>query len=114
MGELKHMSELEVSKASTSLCQAFMSAKTVEDCYRYMCDLCTPAERKSLEERWVVAQMLYNTDKSYRQIHEDTGVSIATITRVARFLFHENYAGYKIIIDTMNAEKAQVSAAAQG
>ncbi len=114
MGELKQISELEISDSSVSLCQALMSAKNVEDCYRYLCDLCTPAERKSLEERWLVAQMLYNTDKSYRQIHEDTGVSIATITRVARFLFHENYAGYKIIIDTINARREKDSSVAQG
>ena len=84
---------LNLPKEEKELYQAILSLSTVEECYAYFRDLCTPAEIKSMQERWLVAQLLYQTSFSYREIHDKTGVSIATITRVARFLHHEKYIG---------------------
>jgi TrpR-related protein YerC/YecD len=64
-------------------------------------DLCTPAELHSLAERWQVARLLDTTDKSYREIHDDTGVSTTTIVRVARFLKHEPHLGYRRTLDAV-------------
>lgn len=84
-----------------SLYEAILSLKTEEDCEKFLQDICTPVEKKALSERWRVAQLLSNKDKelSYKEIHSITGVSIATITRVARFLLHESYNGYKLILN---------------
>ncbi len=67
----------------------------------FLADLCTPAEVRSLAERWHVARLLDGTDLSYRDIHEATGVSTTTIVRVARFLRTEAHAGYRQAIDRL-------------
>ncbi|WP_122263048.1 YerC/YecD family TrpR-related protein [Ornithinimicrobium cerasi] len=48
-------------------------------------DLCTPAEIEALADRWSVVPLLAQ-GMSYRQIHEDTGVSVTTVGRIARCL----------------------------
>ena len=62
---------------------------------KLLSDLCTPAEIRTLAERWHVARLLDGTDMSYRDIHEATGVSTTTIVRVARFLKQEPHQGYR-------------------
>jgi uncharacterized protein YerC len=41
---------------------------------------------QALKDRWAVAELLAEGRLSYREIHEETGVSVTTIGRVARFL----------------------------
>lgn len=79
-----------------ALCEAFLKLKTKEECRNFLNDLCTPAEMEALAGRWLVAKMLVK-DIPYRKIAQDTGVSVTTIGRVARFLTHGNN-GYKIIL----------------
>jgi uncharacterized protein YerC len=38
-----------------------------------------------MKDRWAVAELLYR-GLPYRQIHDQTGVSVTTIGRVARYL----------------------------
>ena len=57
----------------------------------FLKDLCTPAELKALEERWTVAQLLYEDNLSYREIAAKLKTSTTTVTRVARFLSSEPY-----------------------
>jgi TrpR-related protein YerC/YecD len=73
---------------------------------RLLTDLCTPAEIRTLAERWHVARLLDGTQLSYRDIHEATGVSTTTIVRVARFLRQEPHKGYRAAIDKLGAENA--------
>ncbi len=73
---------------------------------RLLTDLCTPAEIRTLAERWHVARLLDGTDLSYRDIHEATGVSTTTIVRVARFLRQEPHQGYRAAIDKVGAKDA--------
>ena len=84
-----------ISALGMQLCNAFLHLKNVQELYLFLKDICTPAEVKSMEERLEVAKLLMDGFLSYREIHELTRVSIATITRVARFLLHENNNGYK-------------------
>ena len=65
-----------------------------KDMKNLLLDLCTPQERQAMAERLQVAKLLYEKKLSYRAIHAQTGVSLATITRVARFLKDESYGGY--------------------
>ena len=69
-------------------------------------DLCTPAEIRTLAERWHVARLLDGTDLSYREIHDATGVSTTTIVRVARFLRQEPNQGYRRAIDALGRSDA--------
>lgn len=73
--------------------------ETPEDVKAFLIDLCTPAELRALSERWHVAQILDGSDKSYRDIQAETGVSTTTIGRVARFLRDEPHGGYRAILD---------------
>lgn len=77
------------------LCQ-LDSPKGFEAFFR---DLCTPAERKAMAERWEVAQWLHRGSFSYREIHARTGASLVTIARVARFLKDESHGGYQSVLD---------------
>ena len=43
------------------------------------------------------------SDLSYRDIHEETGVSTTTIVRVGRFLRDEPHKGYRRTIDALEA-----------
>jgi uncharacterized protein YerC len=70
-------------------------------------DLCTPAELRTLAERWHVARLLDGTDLPYRDIHDATGVSTTTIVRVGRFLRHEPHQGYRRAIDALQARDAR-------
>jgi TrpR-related protein YerC/YecD len=86
----------------TQLCDALLHLNSEEELQLLLKDICTPAEVKSFAERLEVARLLSDGFLSYREIHEITRVSIATITRVARFLLHENNNGYKIVLKRLN------------
>ena len=78
-------------------------------------DLCTPAERQVMADRWEVVEPL-KAGKSYREIYDDTGVSITTIGRVARCI-NLGTDGYNLIYKrvTKNAKKkTQNSTAKKG
>lgn len=67
------------------------SSKDIE---KFLLDLCTPSEIEAMEERWEVAQLLYEGKSTYRDIASKLNTSTATVTRVARFLFKETNQGY--------------------
>jgi TrpR-related protein YerC/YecD len=72
-----------------------------------MDDLCTPAELKAMAERWRVCRMLWEEKLSYREISSITGVSTATICRVARFLRDQSGGGYRMVLEKLNKENSQ-------
>lgn len=84
----------ETRAAERELCQALAALSSPEECRNLLRDLCTPAEIEALADRWRVVSPLLE-GKSYREIHDQTGVSVTTIGRVARFLDH-GFGGYKI------------------
>ena len=89
---------------AADLCAALLTPREPEAMCRLLADLCTPAEIRSLAERWHVARLLDGTDLSYREIHEATGVSTTTIVRIARFLRQESNRGYRDAIDALAGE----------
>ncbi len=88
------------------LCAALLTPQTPEAMARLLTDLCTPAEIRTLAERWHVARLLDETRLSYREIHDATGVSTTTIVRVARFLKQEPHRGYRQAIDALRGRDA--------
>ncbi|APS00724.1 YerC/YecD family TrpR-related protein [Pajaroellobacter abortibovis] len=87
-----------VSPSSLSLYEAILLLQTEDECKRFLEDLCTPQERTAMEERWRVCQLLDTKQFSYRDIHQQTGTSLATIVRIARYLNHEPQQGYQVIL----------------
>ena len=70
--------------------EALKGESTVRD---FLEDLCTPAELRSMADRWRVANLLFE-EVSYRNIYEQTGVSTATVTRVSRAMSYGS-GGYR-------------------
>ena len=86
------------------MCEALLTPRSADEMARLLKDLCTPAEIRTLAERWHVAQLLDGTDLSYRDMHDGTGVSTTTIVRVARFLRQEPHHGYRMALDRTGAK----------
>lgn len=97
------------SALAADLCAALLTPTGAQDMGRLLTDLCTPAEIRTMAERWHVARLLDGTDLSYREIHDATGVSTTTIVRVARFLRQEPHHGYRRALDAMADGKDQTS-----
>ena len=76
-----------------SLCRALLALDNVSTMRAFLRDLCTPAEMEALIDRWRVVPFILD-GVPYRDIHDQTGVSITTIGRVARFL-NEGNGGYQ-------------------
>ena len=96
----------ELDSLTDGLCDALLTAGNREDMRRLLCDLCTPAEIRTLAERWHVARLLAETEMPYREIHDRTGVSTTTIVRVGRFLRQEPHQGYRRAIERLGAGNA--------
>ena len=92
------MKSNDEDKAIDELLDALLFLKNKNEMKRFMHDLCTPQEISALAERWRICRLLEEGALSYREIHQITGSSLATITRVARFLKNEPHQGYKIVI----------------
>jgi len=87
------------STRADELYQAVRSLRTLEEVRRFFADLCTPAELEALADRWAVARLV-DEGIPYRAIHDRTGVSTATVTRVGRSLTQgEN--GYRTALDRL-------------
>lgn len=89
------------SSANTTAIYELMHAisllKNKDEAIRFFTDLCTPAELESMADRWQVVPLLLK-GIPYRSIHDETGVSVTTVTRVARCLSFGT-GGYSLIAD---------------
>ena len=84
-----------------ALFEAVLSLKGAAECSAFFSDLCTPAELEALAGRWKVARLL-DQDLPYREISGKTGISTATVTRVARCLTYGREGGYRRALDRRN------------
>lgn len=87
---------LEQNRALWNLFDVVACLKDREECARFFRDLCTLRELESMAERWEVAKMVAQ-EIPYRKIHELTGVSSATITRIAHWV-HHGEGGYRLML----------------
>ncbi len=96
------MIEFDFGPASDDLFRAILALETVDECERFFRDLCTLSELRALTERWQVVRLLQE-GRSYRAISEQTGVSTATVTRVAYWL-RQGEGGYRTALDRLTEE----------
>jgi uncharacterized protein YerC len=80
------------------LCLAMAKLESAADIESFLYDIGTPQELAEWADRWHIAQELTTRKKSYRTIAEETGVSVTTVTRVARFLYEEPHGGYRALL----------------
>jgi TrpR-related protein YerC/YecD len=93
------MKNTEKNDTFDDLLETLVSIKNKATMAKFLKDLCTPQEINALSERWRVCQLLHQGELSYREIHALTGASLATITRVARFLKDEPHRGYQAVLE---------------
>lgn len=96
----------DLGELTDDLCDALLTALSRDEMRRLLMDLCTPAEIRTLAERWHVARLLDETDLPYREIHDRSGVSTTTIVRVGRFLRQEPHQGYRRALDRLRGADA--------
>lgn len=79
-----------------NLFKTIILIKDAKEAAKFFRDLCTLEEIKEMAGRWQAAKMI-NQGKSYREISVKTGLSTATVTRVAQWL---NYGegGYQLLL----------------
>ena len=88
------------SKGNQRLIQAILALKTENEAGRFLRDLMTEKEIKEFAKRLKAAEML--TEKvPYSTIEKETGLSSATVARVAKWLNGKG-GGYKIIINKLH------------
>lgn len=84
------------------LAEAIIAVETVDEANAVLADLCTPAEIRALEERWMVAQYL-NEGLPYREVARLAHASTTTVVRVARYLKEMPNHGYRLLLDRLAA-----------
>jgi TrpR-related protein YerC/YecD len=89
--------------AEALLHRAVLALRDTEEAGRFLRDLCTPAELQALVDRWRVVGLL-RQGLTYRQINEQTGISVTTIGRVARFLADGN-GGYRAVAERLDGDE---------
>ena len=86
-------------------CQAVLSLKTVEECYRFFEDVCTIGEFKAMGQRLEIARLLF-AGHTYEEVAQQTHASSATISRVRRFLEY-GADGYRLVLPRLGARPAR-------
>jgi TrpR-related protein YerC/YecD len=103
MKEHRALTPRQEALAERALANAILTLKTVDECRAFLRDLCTPAELQALADRWAVVGLLQD-GLSYREIHTQTGVSVTTIGRVARYLTNGN-GGYALATTRLREQR---------
>lgn len=82
------------TRGMAPLIDALLALRTPGEMKAFLDDLCTPAELEAIADRWLVVPLLLRKTP-YREIHDQTGVSVTTIGRIARCLSF-GAGGYRI------------------
>lgn len=88
------------NKNTKELCSALLLLSTEKEAMHFLRDLLTEPEIIEFGSRFKVAKEL-NKGKSQRKVAAETGVSIATVTRVNQWL-KRGMGGYKLILDKLH------------
>jgi TrpR-related protein YerC/YecD len=100
----RQVSARQEARNERNLVGAVLTLRSVEECRAFLRDLCTPAELQAMADRWAVVECL-RRGLPYREIHRQTGVSVTTIGRVARYLAQGN-GGYALAAERIDEVQA--------
>jgi TrpR-related protein YerC/YecD len=92
-----------MNDATRDLADAIVALRDADEALRFLRDLCTVNELRSMAERWEVARLL-DAGVSYHDISERTGASSATISRVNQWLRYGRD-GYRLVLDRRMAAR---------
>ncbi len=88
-----------------TLFAALLSLENEDECRRVLEDMCTVKELGDMAQRLKIARLL-RAKTSYAAIHEQTGISTATISRVSRCLDY-GAGGYDLVLKRLNDREAR-------
>ncbi len=91
----RNISSSQEALAERNLFAAVASLRSADECRAFFRDLCTPAEIQAMADRWAVVDWLLR-GVPYREINRLTGVSVTTVSRVARCL--ADGSGYSLVV----------------
>ncbi len=89
------------AKDKASLLDALLSPKNAEEMARFLRDLMTQQEIEEFAKRFEAARML-SRDIQYNAIIEKTGLSSATVARIAKWL-RGSLGGYRLVLDRISS-----------
>lgn len=92
-------------KADKELIKAFSCLHSPKDFENFLRDLLTTAELKEMANRFAIAKTLWTTDKTYLVIAEEFHTSTTTVTRVADWLNHKDFGGYRTVLSRLYPKK---------
>ncbi len=107
-GHMKPHRAHENEDPEHKLFEAIAAIHTADEARRFFKDLCTPAELQALADRWRVVDDI-KAGKPYRQIYDETGVSVTTVGRVARSMMLGE-GGYNLIYERIEKKLHESSA----
>ena len=82
---------------TTSLFEAILGLRTLDEAERFFRDLCTLSEIEAMTHRWQAARLVAE-GLPYHEVSRRTGASTTTVTRVAHWLRHGE-GGYSLAIE---------------
>ncbi len=85
-------------------CQAILTLKSEDECYRFFEDVCTIGEFKAMAQRLEIARLLFE-GHTYEEVAAKAGASSATISRVRRFLEY-GADGYRLVLSRLGVHPA--------
>ena len=88
------------NKEKKQLVTGILALKNSDETKRFLRDLMTPAEIKEFAGRLEAAKLL-SQDVQYNAISESTGLSSATIARIAKWLYG-SLGGYRLILSRLS------------
>ena len=77
------------------LIAAFGTLTNTKEVAAFLRDLLTPAEIAEFSRRFQIASLLWSTTLPYLEIAKQVGTSTTTVTRVAQWLYKEDWQGYQ-------------------
>ena len=98
------MAKRKVNGDKDFLFECILSLETVEECYDFFEDLCTPREIEEMSKRIRAARMLAE-NSVYTEVVNETGLSTATISRVNRCL-KEGSDGYATVLSRVKKDES--------
>lgn len=93
-----------MDKYQQQLFAAIASLDDLGEVKQFLTDLCSPAEINAMSERWRVVPAI-KQGLSYRDIHQQTGVSVTTVGRVARSITYGE-GGYELVYQRLFSNKS--------
>jgi len=84
------------TKENRQLIAGILKLENADEAKRFLRDLMTPQEIKEFANRFEAASLL-SSDMQYNYIIEKTGLSSATIARIAKWLYG-SLGGYRLIL----------------